>query len=237
MRQVGIRYIAAVVEQVSRVPAPLTDRYDAIFFDNDGVLVDTEPLFLRATRELFTEQGIVFEDDDYREICLRQGRSMLDLAVARGVTAGEIDRLREQRNARYMELIDAGVPIFDGVADTLSHLHGELPLAIVTSSYRAHFERMHQQTGFLRFFDFFLAHGDYPRHKPHPDPYLAAAERLGVAPRRCLVIEDTVRGLRAAVAAGMTCVAVPTALSADGDFSAATEVLERLADLPSWLAA
>ncbi len=214
----------------------MRDRFDAIFFDNDGVLVDTEPLFLRATRELFAEIGITFGDDDYQEICLRQGRSMLDLASERGASGGEIDRLREERNARYMELIEGGVPVFDGVADTLADLHGELPLAIVTSSYRPHFERMHQQTGFLRFFDFFLAHGDYARHKPHPDPYLAAAERLGVSPARCLVIEDTERGLRSAVSAGMRCVAVPTALSGEGDFGAAEQVLAKLADLPAWLA-
>ena len=213
----------------------MRDEIDAIFFDNDGVLVDTEPLFLRATRELFAGLGIAFEDADYREICLRQGRSMLDLASEQGVPDGEVDRLRERRNARYMELIEQGVPVFDGVERTLARIHGGPPLAIVTSAYRDHFERIHSQTGFLRFFEFSLAHGDYARHKPHPDPYLAAARRLGVAPERCLVVEDTERGLRAAVAAGMRCVAVPTALSGEGDFGAAEHVLERLADLPALL--
>lgn len=213
----------------------MQNEIDAILFDNDGVLVDTEPLFLRATRELLGSIGIVFDLDEYREISLRQGRSMLDLVAARGATPAEVEALRARRNQRYAELIAAGVPVIAGVEDTLRRLHGKRPLAIVTSSYRGHFESAHEQTGFLRYFEFFLADGDYERHKPHPEPYLTAAERLGIAPARCLVIEDSERGVQAAAAAGMRCVAIPTELTRPQDFGSAERVLPRLGDLPALL--
>ena len=204
---------------------------DAILFDNDGVLVDTEPLFLQANREMLASVSIEIDTDEYRDISLRQGRSIMDLFAERGAGRAEIDALRERRNARYAELIEQGVTIRNGALEVLARLHGVLPMAIVTSSYRHHFELTHQQTGFLRYFEFCLTNGDYERHKPHPEPYLKAAERLGVAPRRCLVLEDSERGLQAAAAAGMRCVVVPTELTAASDFSAAERVLRSLAEL------
>lgn len=208
---------------------------DAILFDNDGVLVDTEPLFLRATRELLASVSIEFELDQYRDLSLRQGRSLMELVAERGAGPEEVEALRERRNERYAELIEEGVPIFEGVPEVLARLHGEHAMAIVTSSYRHHFELAHRQTGFLRYFEFWLASGDYVNHKPHPEPYLVAAARLGVEPARCLVIEDSERGLEAARAAGMRCVVVPTELTAPGDFSSAERVLARLSELPALL--
>jgi HAD superfamily hydrolase (TIGR01509 family) len=104
-------------------------------------------------------------------------------------------------------------------------------MGIVTSSQRTHFDRIHRSTDLLRYFDFVLANGDYGRHKPHPDPYLAGAARLGLAPDRCLAIEDTERGLRSATAAGMRCLVIPRPLSRDADFASAHEVLASAADV------
>ena len=205
--------------------------FDAIFFDNDGVLVDTEPLFLEATQEILASVGVVLRDEDYHEISMRQGRSVFSLARERGLSDDEIRRLRAIRDLRYSELIDAGVHVFDGVRETLEGLFGVCPMAIVTSSGRDHFERIHRQTGLTRFFDFVLAEGDYSDFKPHPAPYLAAAARLAVEPARCLVIEDTERGSRSAVAAGMSCVVIPNALSGSGDFDQAWRTLSSMAEL------
>ena len=108
-------------------------------------------------------------------------------------------------------------------------------MAVVTSSKRAHFNAIHADSQLDQFFEFVLTAEDYDRFKPHPEPYLRAAARLKVEPERCLVIEDTERGVSAAVAAGMRCVALPNGLSADGDYSAAWEVLESVRELPSAL--
>ena len=209
----------------------MKDEFEVILFDNDGVLVDTEPLFLQATQELLSSVGVTLNAELYAEICLRRGASVFELAVAHGLSTQEIAELRTRRDERYSELIDEGVRILDGVSDTLTTLHGVRPMAVVTSSGRDHFERIHQQTDLVRFFEFVLTDGDYVRHKPHPEPYLMAAQRFGVMPKRCLVVEDTERGLAAAHAAGMRCVVIPNELSASGDFEKAERVLSSMKEL------
>ncbi len=198
---------------------------EAILWDNDGVLVDTEPIFLRANREILAEIGIRVDDTQFRDINLTRGRSVLELALDHGYCTDDVLAMRARRDARYGELLDAGVDVLSGVPETLTELHGRLPMGIVTSSQRDHFDRIHRQTDLLRYFEFTVANGDYERHKPHPDAYLVGAERIGVPPERCLAVEDTERGVRAAVAAGMRCIVIPRPLSRDGDFSVAHRVL------------
>lgn len=213
----------------------MLDEFDVVLFDNDGVLVDTEPLFLRANQELLATIGIEVDAEVYHEISLRRGASVFVLAEEQGATKQEIVDLRARRDDRYAELIAEGVETLVGVHETLDRLHGLRPMAIVTSSTRVHFEQIHRQTELLHFFEFVLANGDYARHKPHPDPYLAAAARFEIDPARCLVIEDTQRGLDAAHAAGMRCIAIPNALSAAGDFAKAEHTLGSMEELASLL--
>lgn len=200
----------------------------AILFDNDGVLVDTESLFFRATQEALAKVGAELTRELYVEYILRRGESVFFLAVERG---GDEPELRAWRNERYAELIRGGVTVLHGVRKTLAALHGTRPMAVVTSSGRAHFEQIHASLGLLDHFDFVLAEGDYARMKPAPDPYLAAAERLGLDPADCLAVEDSERGLRSACAAGMPCVVVPNDFTRDGDFREARAVLSTLTEL------
>jgi beta-phosphoglucomutase-like phosphatase (HAD superfamily) len=106
-------------------------------------------------------------------------------------------------------------------------------MAVVTTSRRVHFEIQHARTGARPFFEFVLTKEDFTRFKPDPEPYLVAAARLGVAPADCLVVEDSERGLRAAVAAGMRCAVVPSALSPGADLSAAFRVLREVREVPA----
>ena len=207
----------------------------ALLWDNDGVLVDTEPLFFQATREALSGFGVRLREDIYVDFALRHGRSLFDLIAERGVDEDEIQRTRLRRDGRYMELLRQGVTVLDGVRESLAALDGLLPMAIVTGSGRAHFEMIHEPLGLLPHFEFVLADGDYANHKPEPDPYLAAANRFGLDPSECLVVEDSERGLQSAVSAGMRCVVVPSLLSRGGDFRAAHRVLESARDVPSVL--
>ena len=210
-------------------------RFDAIFFDNDGVLVDTEPLFLQATQEILATVGVELTAEVYHELTMRRGRTVFELVSAKGVSDEEILALRARRGRRYSELIEEGVRVLDGVVETMEALRGTRPTAIVTSSSRDHFEAIHAQTGLVPYFEFVIAGGDYVNHKPHPEPYLLAAARMGVDPSRCLVIEDTERGLVAATEAGMACLVIPNELTMGGDYSRALTRLESMAALPDWL--
>jgi HAD superfamily hydrolase (TIGR01509 family) len=211
--------------------------WDALLFDNDGVLVDTEGLYYRANREVLAGVGVALDEATYVELFLREGTGAWHLAEARGLSADAVTDLRATRDRRYAELLDE-VPIaIPGVADLLPALAARYRLAIVTSSEPGPFARTHARTGLLPHFELVLTRVDTQRSKPDPEPYLCAVARLGLPPERCLVIEDSERGLRAAKAAGLTCWVVPSGLTAGGRFEAADAVLPDLAAVAARLLA
>ena len=202
--------------------------FEAILFDNDGVLVDTEALYFRANREALATVGVVLEETTYVEYFLRQGLGAWHLAEARGVSPEGIAELRAARDRRYFQLVEEAEILIPGVADLLPRLGARFRMAIVTSSEPEPFARTHARTGLLPHFELVLTRVDYTSSKPDPEPYLCAVARLGLSPARCLVIEDSERGLRAAKAAGLSCWVIPSGLTAGGDFLAADAVLPDL---------
>jgi HAD superfamily hydrolase (TIGR01509 family) len=204
----------------------------AVFWDNDGVLVDTEKLYFQATRELLLPAGVTLTTELFKRISLFEGRSAFDLAEEKGVPREEILRLQAERNRRYAELLAGGVRILDGVEETLGSLRGKVIQAIVTSSRRSHFDVMHAGTGLLPFFDFILTREDYVLSKPDPEPYRLAMERSGCLPEECLVVEDSERGLRAALAAGIRCIVVPNELTQGAAFAGAWRILPSCRMIP-----
>jgi HAD superfamily hydrolase (TIGR01509 family) len=202
-----------------------------LFWDNDGVLVDTEYLYYQASAEVLAEVNIHLTREQFIDISLQQGQSVFDLARHR-YRPDRIDRLRERRNRRYSDLLRQGVPPMAGVTETLQQLHGQVKMAIVTSSQRRHFDLIHRHTELLGFFDFILTREDYTYSKPHPEPYLTALDKSNCAPRHCVVIEDSERGLHAAVAAGLNCVVIPGELNRQSNLTAAAKILKNISDLP-----
>lgn len=208
---------------------------EAIFWDNDGVLVDTEHLYFEATRRVLAAAGIELTEDDYRELFLVQGRGAWHLAEVRGLSLTAVEALKEQRNALYGELIAGAPRVLPGVPEVVSALHGRYRMGVVTSSRRHHFEIIHRDTGLLPYFDFVITADDCPRTKPCPDPYLRAIEMSGVDRTACLVVEDSERGLEAATAAGLRCVVVPSRLTQSQTFDGTFGRLDSIRDLPAML--
>jgi HAD superfamily hydrolase (TIGR01509 family) len=202
-----------------------------ILWDNDGLLVDTEQLYFSATRDVLSEVGIGLTLDMFIRISLTHGQSAFDLAAEQGVSQEAIVKLREKRNRRYADLLKEGVPILDGVKETLSQLLGKVAMGVVTGSRREHFEIIHQHSGLLHYFDLVLTREDYGRPKPDPDPYLTAIKRYGIEREHCLVVEDSERGLAAARAAGIRCIVVPNPLTKEGDFSGAYRVFQTVREV------
>jgi len=196
-----------------------------IFWDNDGILVDTEPLYFQAMSETLAEVGIRLPLDLYSRITLEEGRSSLSLAQQAGFTPQEIERLRSVKNARYSALLQSGIQPLPGVIDAVAGLRPQCSMAIVTSSLREHFDLIHRHTGLPQQFDFILTREDFQLTKPHPEPYLKALTRSGLRPEECLVIEDTRRGLEAAVAAGIRCLVIPSGLTPQDSFPEAWQVV------------
>jgi HAD superfamily hydrolase (TIGR01509 family) len=205
----------------------------AIFWDNDGVLVDTEGIFFRANQEVLAGMNISLKVEQFEEISLARGESVLRLAANPGTDA--FDKLRADRDTLYAELLTREPLVIDGVRDVLDALRGKYVMGIVTSSGHEHFEIIHRQTGLLPYFQFALTMKDCPYTKPHPGPYLKAIELSGFAPEECLVIEDSPRGLAAAASAGLRCIVIPSKLTRGCNFAGASKILKNIKDLPDAL--
>jgi HAD superfamily hydrolase (TIGR01509 family) len=203
----------------------------AIFWDNDGVLVDTEHLYFQATRDILGSIGIPLTRADYVELFLVQGKGAWHLAEERGVARGDIDRLRDERNARYSDLLAQAPRVTAGITTVLEALHGKYVMGIVTSSRKDHFDVIHRTTGLLKYFDFVLTASDFSRVKPDPEPYLRAVARSGVGREACVAIEDSARGLESAKGAGIGCIVVPTALTQGSNFAGADRVLGSISEI------
>lgn len=214
---------------------PFKPHYNAILWDNDGVLVDTERWHFQATREIFATVGIDLTVALYFEYFLSRSKGTSQLAAAHGLNEADIAKLQADRNARYLRMLEQEDILIPEVHETLAALRPHFAMGIVTSSRREHFETIHRRTGLLDFFDFAITHEDYAHSKPAPDPYLAAITRCGFPADQCLAIEDAPRGLRAAQAAELDCWVIPTELTRMGVFTGATKMLNRITDVASLL--
>ncbi len=195
---------------------------DAIIFDMDGLMVDSEPVSRRAWDRLLSAYGHVLDDAVYaRMIGHRIDSSAHMVRDAYGLPL-DVETIIVRKNALYLEAIDAHIPVMPGLFELHAAIRVRgLPWGVATSSSRPHAEHILARLGLLAACGA-LAAGDEVAHgKPAPDLYLLAAARLGVEPGRCLALEDSGPGCQAAAAAGMRAIAVPNAATAASDFSAA----------------
>jgi HAD superfamily hydrolase (TIGR01509 family) len=208
---------------------------EAIFWDNDGVLVETEHLYFQATQHVLETIGVALTEADYIQLFLVEGRGAWHLAAEHGVASREIERLRHERNALYGEWLADAPRLTDGIVQVLDALHGKYVMGVVTSSRKDHFDLIHRTTGLLRYFDFVLTANDFTRVKPDPEPYRLAVARSGIDPGACVAIEDSARGLQSATGAGISCIVVPTALTRGCTFAGAHRVLNSIGEIPAAL--
>lgn len=185
----------------------------AVLWDNDGVLVDTERLFFEVTRSAFASVGVVLHPAHWAVAYLGRGLRSSDLAAELGVEATAAASMLEARNALYRDRLRREIPVRPGVRETLEALRGRVRLAMVTGSPRDQLELMHRGTGLLEFFELVVTGDDCVRAKPHPEAYLSALKRLGLPAEACLAVEDSPRGWRSAQAAGIRCVLMPHELT------------------------
>src|SRR5262249_51575553 len=155
------------------------------------------------------------------------------LAEAKGISPSAIEQLRTERNMLYSTLLSQRPLIMDGVQEVIQVLHRIYVMGIVTSSRQDHFMLIHHTTDLLQYFQFVLTASCYMQSKPHPEPYLLAAERSGCRKEECLIIEDSERGLKAAMEARIRCIVVPTEFTRESNFAGAYKVLENLTELLS----
>lgn len=204
----------------------------------DGLLLDTERLMQGAILESSAFHGFPMDDALFLSLVgVPVDGNRRQLAEAFGAAFPFDAYLARYRETVLAEIARNGMPVKPGAADLLHEVKAAgLPLAIATSTGRQRAEEHLAHVGFLPLLDALVTRDDVENPKPHPEPYLLAAKRLGVAPAHCLALEDSPTGARSAAAAGMMVVMVPDLLPATDELRKLVRaVAPDLNEVRSWL--
>lgn len=213
----------------------MSQALSAILFDHDGLLVETELLFYQVTQEVLRQRGVSVTKETWSRDYLSKGRPSAEIALEHGYPEAFIDQFTVLRNARYRSQLQKNPPLYPGVREVLQLLGARYRLGLVTGNSREAIETVHRTTGLLSVFEIVVTQEDFEKPKPKPDAYLVALERLGLSSARCIAIEDSERGMQAALAAGLRCVAIPGEFTKIQEFSGAARVLGSISELPQAL--
>jgi HAD superfamily hydrolase (TIGR01509 family) len=185
---------------------------DAVIFDNDGLLLDTESVWTRAEQDLFARRGTEFTPGDKRELVGTSAEIAGGVLERRLGEPGRAADLIEELNALVVAELEHGVEAMIGARELLVTLRERgTPIGLVSNSPLVFVERSLQLAGFDDHFDVVLSAHEVAAPKPAPDPYLEACRRLGVVPGPAVVaLEDSPTGVAAARAAGLTVIGVPS---------------------------
>jgi HAD superfamily hydrolase (TIGR01509 family) len=182
---------------------------DAVVFDLDGVLVDSEHVWDEVREDLARERGGRWHERAQADMMgmssTEWSRYMHDV-IGLAESPEEIDA---EVVRRMQEHYAAELPLIDGAVDAVKRVASSFRLAVASSSNRPLIDLVLERAGLASFFEATVSSEEVERGKPAPDVFLEAARRLGTAPERCAAVEDSANGIRAARAAGMRVVAIP----------------------------
>lgn len=208
----------------------IPDRFRAVIFDMDGLLLDTELLWHRAETELFARHGAEFTWDDKMEVIGTSFDHTARFFARRlGVPMAEGPALVDEMVALMHGFLREQVAGRPGAVELVERLRGRARLGLASNSPRHLVDTALSTAAIADAFDAIVTSDDVEHPKPAPDLYLLACERLGVAPGDALALEDSASGVAAAKAAGLVCIAVPQ--FAETDVSAADRIIDSLEEL------
>ena len=182
---------------------------DAVVFDMDGVLIQSEEVWDEIRERYVTERGGRYDAEVQRAM---MGMSSTEWSRYLHETAGVPDdpqAINDEVVRRMLASYRDHLPLIDGAHDAVARLAGHYRLAVASSSNRPLIDTVLDVAGLARYFEATVSSEEVPRGKPAPDVYLEAARRLDVDPERCAAIEDSHGGIRSAKAAGMRVIAIP----------------------------
>jgi HAD superfamily hydrolase (TIGR01509 family) len=213
------------------VKATSSGAIDAVVFDLDGLLVNTEDLYQHVGTEMLRRRGRTFDGDLLDAMMGRPQQVALQVMIDWHGLPDTVETLAAETKTIFQGLLDSRLAPMPGAVALVEELVGRgLPRGVATSSGPDFAHDVLGRVGLLDRFGFVLTSADVTQGKPHPEIYEMAAQRLGVAPERMLVLEDSATGCAAAVAAGAVAVAVPGGHSRRHEFPGARFVADSLAD-------
>ena len=203
----------------------------AVVFDLDGLMLNTEDLYQEVGRILLGRRGKEFTAELLDAMMGRRPQQALAIMVEWHALEETVEQLAAESREIFIPVLDSGLAPMPGLLALLDTLEeAGIPKAVATSSGRVFVNDVLGRCNLPHRFQFILTAEDVVEGKPHPEIYLKAAERFGIAPQRMLVLEDSQIGCAAAVAAGAIAVAVPGGHSLRHNFLGATLVADSLAD-------
>ena len=206
----------------------------AVIFDMDGVIIDSEPIHSRVKMDTFAHFGMPFNEEDLVHYMGRTSEAIFKETLAKYErTDIQPKDMAAYKHAHYLEILESGeIAPVEGSVELIKFLHeAGIPLALATSSNVRVMNTVLDSFGIRPYFSSILSGGELPESKPDPAIYLISAERLGIDPADCLVIEDTANGILAAKRAGMYCVAYRNPNSGKQDLSKADEIVDSLLEV------
>jgi HAD superfamily hydrolase (TIGR01509 family) len=193
-----------------------TETTRAVIFDLDGVIADSEALHVKAWRILFARRGIEATEEEFQHGIGLRDVDWLEYLFARRNEDADIAWWQDAKREVFRDILEREGRPFPGARDLVMALSETgLVLAVASNSWRENIETMVRKLDAADRFRVLTGHEDVARAKPAPDMYLLTAERLGVEPAACVVIEDSPVGIQSAKAAGMRCIGVTHTLPAE----------------------
>ena len=199
-----------LIELSARIAPEVRYPVRAVIFDLDGTLIDSEPNYYLADKELLGRRGIAFSEADKSHYIGGSNMDLMHDFVRRYGLQAAPEALAEEKNTLYLELADRCTPVFPQMKRFLDLLAARrMPMAVASGSAPAVIRRLLDAVGLAECFEHTVSAEEVPQGKPAPDVFLEAARRLGVPPQHCVVVEDSRPGVEAALRAFMRCIAVP----------------------------
>ncbi len=203
----------------------------AIIWDLDGVIIDSSEQHRLAWQRLAAETGVSFTNEDFWKTFGRSNAAIIPLFWGSHLSREQIDALADRKEVYFRDLLRGNLHALPGALELMQAARAAgLKQSLASSAPMANIEAISEGLGLHRWLDAFVSGDRLPHGKPAPDIFLLAAERLGIAPAHCLVIEDAPAGVAAAKAANMRCLAVTNSHPAS-DLAAADRILPSLAQV------
>ncbi len=184
---------------------------EAVVFDLDGVLIQSEEVWDAVRERYVRERGGRYDDEVQRAMMGMSAPEWSRFLAEEADVAESPERINADVVELMLEAYQRDLPLLPGAVEVVGRLAAQYPLGLASSSNRAIFEEVLRLAGIADAFQATVSSEEVARGKPAPDVYLEAARRLGVAPERCAAVEDSHAGIRSAHAAGMRVIAIPNA--------------------------
>lgn len=202
-----------------------------IFWDCDGTIVDSEPIFLDATRKIFKNYNVEISDDFVQNEYHAKNTNFRELLRQAGFSEQDLLNAKAKRNELYENNLLQQVVLIDGMEEILKFLKGKVPMGIVSNSNPKHLKISFEKFSLKQYFDFIITQDDVMKGKPNPEPYLLALKKSGLKPQECIAIEDNLRGVTSAKSAGIQCFLIPGAMTRKEDYHHADKVVANAREL------